>query len=235
MKLARVLKMMATSTFLVLVLLRLNVLAQDADEVEKPAKKTTAKISDVEKLEPPPAPKKPEAKKPEAKASTKPVAKPSAKPSAKQGAKPAAKPVAKPPADSDDRATIDPKILDFIKPVTTDDDDDELLKKMKERHNVAVKLFEARVEDYQRNFGNLALVLDAARQALDAKLDLSADRDQQLAVYEQALEAARLIEQHFEKLSEAGVGSQSDLQRSKLARVTVEVQILKLKREAAAP
>jgi predicted transcriptional regulator len=137
----------------------------------------------------------------------------------------------KPQGESAEREPVNPKILEFMKPVEVSDDDDELARKLKERHNVAVKLFEARVEDYRRSFGTLALALDAGRQVVDAKLDLATSRDEQLAVYEGALEVARAIEKHFQELSEAGVGSTTDLQRAKLARVTVEVQILKLKRQ----
>jgi len=130
-----------------------------------------------------------------------------------------------------ERAAVNPKVLEFIKPVDADDADDELLRKMKERHNVAVKLLASRVAEYRTNVGNLATVLDAARSVIDAKLDLAADREAQLAVYESALEVAKLIEQHYQALLTAGLGTVSDSQRAQLARVTVEVQILKLKRQ----
>jgi len=136
-----------------------------------------------------------------------------------------------PQEESVERAPVNPKVLEFVKPIADDDNDDELARKMKERHNVAVKLLDTRVEEYRRNIGNLALVLDAARLVIDAKLDLAMDRDEQLAIFESALEVARLIEQHYQSLSDAGIGTSSELQRAKLARVTVEVQILKLKRQ----
>ena len=51
------------------------------------------------------------------------------------------------------------------------------------------------------------------------------------AVHQDALEVARLIEQHFQKLRDAGLGAPSDLQRAQLARLSIEVQILKFKRK----
>lgn len=140
---------------------------------------------------------------------------------------------AQPPGDSSDaeRVQVSAKVVDFVKPVAETPDDDDLVKKLKERHNVAVKLFDARIAEYRRNVADLLQVLDAARLVVEAKLDLAPDRDAQLLVFEQAHEVATLIEGHFQKLRDAGLGSASDLERAKLARLNVEVQILKLKRQ----
>lgn len=189
------------------------------------------------------AEKSAEAKPAEEKSSdTKQVAKPSAKPAGKPAAKPASKPTTKPapkrPAkksgDGDDagRAAIDPQTLEFVRPIEASDDDDPLLKKMKERHNLAAKLLETRVAEYRQNLGNVSHVLEAARIVVDAKLDLASDQEARLAVLQQALGVAERIEKHYQLLSDEGLGSISDLQRARLARATVEVQILKLQQQA---
>lgn len=46
---------------------------------------------------------------------------------------------------------------------------------------------------------------------------------------------ARAMEKHFQQLSDGGLGSTTDLQRAKLARVTAEVQILRLKSSSSFP
>lgn len=130
-----------------------------------------------------------------------------------------------------ERPTISPRVAEFVKAVAESPDDDEFVKKLKERHNVAVKLFEARIAEYRRNVGDLLQVLDAARLVIEAKLDLAPDRDAQLEVYQQAHEVAHMVEAHFQKLRDAGLGAASDLERAKLARLNVEIQILKLKRQ----
>ena len=117
----------------------------------------------------------------------------------------------------------------FVKPTAEAESDDELTKKLKERHNVAASLLEARVEEYKRGVIQLALVLEAARLVVEAKLDLAQDDAARLAVFQDALEVAKLIEGHQQGMFDAGVGSKSDFLRARLARVAIEVQILKAK------
>jgi hypothetical protein len=128
---------------------------------------------------------------------------------------------------------VSPRILAFVKPIDLAAGDDELTRKLKERHNVAANLLEIRAEEYKRGVRDLSPVLEAARLVVEAKLDLAGDDQARLAVLEQSLEVARLIEARLKTMHEAGLGARSDYCRAQLARLNVEVEILKAKRAAA--
>jgi len=124
---------------------------------------------------------------------------------------------------------VDQKVLDYIKPIQAADNDDELTKKLKERHNVAASLVEAQVEEYKSGLSDLTRVLDAAKLVAEAKFALAQDDAARQTVLDDTLEIAKLIETHQQKKFDAGIGSKSDFQRARLARINVELEILKLK------
>lgn len=119
------------------------------------------------------------------------------------------------------------RVLDFIKPVPVEGD--ELRQKLAERHNAAVGLLEAREQEYKQGVRDLSFVLEAARLVVEAKLDLADSEEARMAVFKEALEVAKLLEDHTRTLMENGVGSKADYQRARLGRLTIEVQILKAK------
>lgn len=125
---------------------------------------------------------------------------------------------------------VNPQILAFLKPSPIAEGDSDLQKKLKERHNVAVKLLEARLNDYKRGVRDLSAVFDATRLAADAKLDLAETPEARTAVLQQTLEAAKVVESHLEEQLKKGFGSQADLERARFARLSVEVELLKNKR-----
>src|SRR5262249_30612281 len=124
---------------------------------------------------------------------------------------------------------IDQRVLDFTKPVEPANGDDELVQKLKERHNVAASLLEARADEYKIGLTDLAQVLAAAKLVAESKYELAQDDMGRLAVLDQTLEVAKLVEGFQQEKFDAGVGSRSDLQHAKLTRLNVEVSILKLK------
>jgi len=125
---------------------------------------------------------------------------------------------------------VNERVLAFIKPVEIADADDELTKKLKERHNVAASLLDARVQAYNSGVSDLSQVLESGRMVADSKYDLAQDDNARLAVLDETLEIAKLIESHQQAKSDANIGSRSYFQRARLARLNIEVQILKLKR-----
>src|SRR5262245_47409822 len=96
-----------------------------------------------------------------------------------------------------DRLPISPKVLAFLKPVEFGPKDSELEKKLKERHNAAVKLLEARVGEYKKGIRDMAPVFEAARLTADAKLDLATDAKARVATLEQIRDVAQTIEQYL--------------------------------------
>jgi hypothetical protein len=68
-----------------------------------------------------------------------------------------------------EREPVSPKVLEFLKAISPVDGDDELAQKMKERHNVAAKLLDLRVE---------VQILKLKRQSYPELLMASASRIQ---------------------------------------------------------
>jgi len=126
---------------------------------------------------------------------------------------------------------ISPKILAFLKPVEPAAGDSELQQKLKERHNAAVKLLEERINEYKKGVRDISAVFEAGRLAADAKLDLDPSPKARIAVLEQTLDAARELEASLQVQLDKGFGSKGDLQRARLARLSVEVDLLKAKQK----
>jgi hypothetical protein len=126
---------------------------------------------------------------------------------------------------------ISPKILAFLKPVEPAAGDTELQKKLKERHNAAVKLLEERINEYKKGIRDVSVVFEAGRLAADAKLELDPSPQARIAVLEQTLEAAKELEASLQKQLDKGFGSKGDLQRARLARLNVEVDLIKAKQK----
>ena len=126
-------------------------------------------------------------------------------------------------------AAVDPVIEAFMKPVEGAQGDNEMRRKLVERHNIAVRLLELRVKDYRRGITPLSPVFEAARTAADAKLDLAANDEDRVRTVQQVIDVSKVVEQTLEKQVRSGFGSEADLERARLARVTAEVELLKLK------
>lgn len=122
---------------------------------------------------------------------------------------------------------VNPKLLAFVKPVDIAGTDSELRKKQKEKHNVAVQLLEDRVNDYKKGIRDVNSVYEAARIVADAKVDLAENQQARAAVLGEVVEVAKLFESRLEEQLKKGFGSKSDLARARLARLTVEIELLR--------
>ena len=131
-----------------------------------------------------------------------------------------------------DGPTVSPEILAFLKPVPIAAGDSELQKKLKERHNVAVKLLEERVNEYKRGVRDISPVFEAARFTAEAKLDLAENAAARTAVLNQLLDVAKLIESNLAQQLAKGFGSKADLERARYARLTLEVELLRAEHKA---
>jgi len=126
---------------------------------------------------------------------------------------------------------VSPTILAFLKPVEPAAGDSELQQKLKERHNVALRLLEARINEYKKGVRDIAPVFEAARLAAEAKLDLDPSAKARVIVLEQTLELAKLFESNIQQQLDKGFGSKGDLERARFARLTVEVELIKAKQK----
>jgi len=131
-----------------------------------------------------------------------------------------------------DAPGVSPEILAFLKPVAIADGDSELQKKLKERHNVAVKMLEERVAEYKKGIRNIGPVFEAARLTAEAKLDLAENAEARTAVLNQLLDVVKLIESNMAQQVAKGFGSKADLERVRYDRLTLEVELLRAKQKA---
>jgi hypothetical protein len=131
-----------------------------------------------------------------------------------------------------DAPGVSPEILAFLKPVTIAERDSELEKKQKERHNVAVKLLEERVNEYKKGVRDISAVFEAARLTAEAKLDLAENAQARTAVWQQLVDVAKLIESNVAQRLAKGFGSKADFEHARYARLTMEVELLRAKQKA---
>jgi hypothetical protein len=131
-----------------------------------------------------------------------------------------------------DPPQVSPEILAFLKPVAIAERDSELQKKLKERHNVAVKMLEERVNEYKKGVRDISAVFEAARLTAEAKLDLAENAEARTAALKQLLDMAKLIESNLAQQLAKGFGSKADLERTRYARLTLEVELLRPKQMA---
>ena len=125
---------------------------------------------------------------------------------------------------------VDPAIAAFMKPVEIAAGDDELRQKMKQRHNTAARLLEVRIESYRKGVSDVNGVFEAAREVADADRDLAQSAEEREAAAKHFVEVLQAGEKRLEEQWKAGVGSEANLLRAKLARETAEVDLLKLQK-----
>lgn len=135
----------------------------------------------------------------------------------------------RPGADKSVPPAVQPEILEFSQPVEIAEGDAELLKKRKERHNAAVALLDERVAEYKSGSRDMSAVFEAAKLVSEAKLDLAETPEARVASLESTLKVAALVEKQLQAQVDKGFGSKGDLARAKLARLTIEVELLKAK------
>jgi len=141
----------------------------------------------------------------------------------------AGKSAAQTPADG---PKISPEIQAILKPVAIAGGDSELQKKLKERHNAAVKMLEERVNEYKKGVRDINSVFEAARLTAEAKLDLAENVEARTAVLTQLLDVSKLVENNLTQQLAKGHGSKADLERAHYARLTLEVELLRAKQKA---
>jgi hypothetical protein len=132
------------------------------------------------------------------------------------------------PADVRPAREVDPAVAAFMKPVEAAQGDDELRQKMKQRRNTAARLLEVRIESYRKGVADVSGVFEAAREVADADRDLAQSAEEREAAAKRFVDVLRAGEKRVEEQWKAGVGSEANLLRARLARETAEVELLKL-------
>jgi hypothetical protein len=136
-----------------------------------------------------------------------------------------------PAQESSKRPEISKEIKAFLELIKPGKDDSDLVKKLKERHNAAALLLAERIKEYKKGTRDISPVYEAARLAVDAKLDLDETAKARIDTLKQTLEVARLFENHLQKQFGLGFASKADLERARFSRLSVEVELLKAKQK----
>jgi hypothetical protein len=135
---------------------------------------------------------------------------------------------AQPPGRADE---IPPKVQAFIELAKPTEGDSTLRKLQKERHNAAVRMLQERIEEYQKEIRDITYVFEAAKLVAEAKLALAETQAERVAVLEQTLEVARLIESRLKERLERGLGSRADFELATYSRLSVEIRLLEEKKK----
>ena len=93
-------------------------------------------------------------------------------------------------------------------------------------------LLKAQIQEYKSGVRDLSAVLEAARLVVQSKLDLASDDPGRLAIYQDVLDVAKMIEDRLAALYESGIGPVSEY--AARSRLSVEIEILKLKESMSA-
>lgn len=113
-------------------------------------------------------------------------------------------------------------------------DDHELRKLSIQRFNVAVDELAARCDDFKKNLTSQDKVFQAAQDLLTAELALQEKPEDRAAVLEKSIEILKWYEGKQEKSLKDGVGLRADLYRAQYVRLSLEIELVKVKKEMKA-
>jgi hypothetical protein len=142
---------------------------------------------------------------------------------------------AAPPARAQGESVID-KLLDMTrdkKKIEPKDGDDEIRKLSIKRYNVALDELTVRCEEFRKNIVILDKVFQAARDLLDAEMSLQEKPEGRVAVLEKTIEVLKWYEAKQERGLQDGVGLKADLLRTQYVRLSLEIDLVKARREVA--
>jgi len=135
-----------------------------------------------------------------------------------------------PAQESSKRPEFSAKIEAFLKPdQQPTKGDSELVKKLKERYNAAALLFKERMNEYKKGTRDISPVYEAARLAVAAKLDLAETAQAKIDTLEKTKEVAELFEKYLQEQFGRKFASKADLERARYSRLSVEVELERLK------
>ena len=92
----------------------------------------------------------------------------------------------------------------------------------------SARYLELRSDSYRAGTGDAGAVLDAARAVGDIKRDLAANKDEQIKVTKQSIELLKMAEQRLKEQFEAGVTTEANVLKTRLAREATEIELMKL-------
>lgn len=133
----------------------------------------------------------------------------------------------------DKKPGFDPDKLSSLlgaKPLKPGPGADDLQKKLVERYNSGVRIYELQLDAYKKKRATAQQVIQAARLVLDAELALKSKRDERVAVREKMVAVAEMNESVVEELVAVGQANAADRETTRYERITAEVELLKEKK-----
>jgi hypothetical protein len=123
------------------------------------------------------------------------------------------------------------KVLGVVNrsPLEVKDDDAPLVRLKKERFNAALNEAKARFDLYDRGFTRLPELIDVGERLFGAEVDLYDKPEEKAQVLQRQLDVYSDAEANLEKQTKEGLATQADLERLRYNKLSVEIDLLKVK------
>jgi hypothetical protein len=128
------------------------------------------------------------------------------------------------------------KVREYLdaKPLEPAAGDDAERKLLKERHNAAVRVTQARIQEFESGRGTLDAIVDAFRAVRDSRVALAAPPADGLPVLELYLGLLRDMEKVAEGRFNARRIGPGDLDTARIARIDAELAVVRARKQAGA-
>jgi hypothetical protein len=128
-------------------------------------------------------------------------------------------------------AKLSPKVLAVVNapPVALRDEDAPLLRLKKERFNAALNEAKARFDLYNRGLTRIPDLIEVGERLFGAEVDLYDKPQAKAQVLQRQLEVYREAEVNLGKQVKEGLATQSDLERLRYSKVSVEINLFNVK------
>jgi len=128
-------------------------------------------------------------------------------------------------------AKLSPKVMAVVNTPLLElkDDDAPLLRLKKERFNAASNEIKAWFDLYKRGLMRLPELIEIAERLFGAEVDLYDKPEEKAEVLERHLDVYREAEANLEKRVKEGIATQTDLERLRYNKFSVEIDLFNLK------
>ncbi len=126
---------------------------------------------------------------------------------------------------------LSPKVLAVVNrsPLEVKDGDAPLVRLKKERFNAALKEAKARFDLYDRGFTRIPELIEVGEKLFGAEVDLYDKPEEKAQVLQRQLDVYSEAEANLEKQVKEGLATQADLERLRYDKVSVEIDLFKVK------
>jgi hypothetical protein len=128
-------------------------------------------------------------------------------------------------------AKLSPKVMAVINEPVLElrDDDPPLLRLKKERFNAALNEAKARFDLYNRGLTRIPELIDVGERLFAAEADLYDDSEKKAEALQRQLDIYVEAETNLEKQVKDGLATQADLERLRYDKLTVQINLFKVK------